>query len=123
MGNLNQSHFNYYDDLNNENFSEDKDNINYIGYYEPHPLDNKIVLRIGLKTEYEESIKSDDTIYTSHRTLSRLIKSTDTNEHYLKLNVSNLLNGLLLFLTNLLNFFSFLLPLYVNISSLFLSFL
>ena len=34
---------NYYDELNNENFSEDKNNINYIGYYEPHPLDNKII--------------------------------------------------------------------------------
>ena len=58
LGNLIQSHFNYYDELNNKNFSEDKDNINYIGYYEPHPLDNKIVLRIGLKTGYEESKKS-----------------------------------------------------------------
>ena len=37
--------------------------IDYIGYYEPHPLDNKIVLRVGLKTEYEESkkiLKSDN---------------------------------------------------------------
>ena len=61
LGNLIQSHFNYYDELNNENFSENKDNINYIGYYEPHPLDNKIILRIGLKTEYEESKKSQMT--------------------------------------------------------------
>ena len=61
LGNIIQSHFNYYDVLNNENFSENKDNINYIGYYEPHPLDNKIVLRIGLKTEYEESKQSQMT--------------------------------------------------------------
>ena len=52
LGNLIQSHFNYYDDLKKENFCKDKDIINYIGYYEPHPLDDKIVLRIGLTNEY-----------------------------------------------------------------------
>ena len=59
LGNLIQSHFNYFDELNNKYFYENKDNINYIGYYEPHPLDNKIILRVCLTKEYEETFGSD----------------------------------------------------------------
>jgi len=75
LGNLIQSHFNYYDELNEKNFCKDKDNINYIGYYEPHPLDDKIILRIGLKKSYEKNLESSGTQYDRISNIKNIIET------------------------------------------------
>lgn len=58
IGNLIQSHLNYYDEIKKEHIYKDKNDINFIGYLQPHPLDDKIVIRIGFTEDYELSRKA-----------------------------------------------------------------
>ena len=56
--------------------------------YAQHNLGNLYVALgnfIGAKKQFNESIKSDPNFHASHRSLSRLIKYTDTNGHFTEL--------------------------------------
>ena len=63
LGNIIQSHFNYYDDSIDEYFFPHRENINFVGYYEPHPLDHQIVVRIGLTKSYENKRRKEVSEY------------------------------------------------------------
>ena len=73
LGNIIQSHFNYYDELNKEFFFPQNKNIRFVGYNEPHPLDKKIVLRIGLTQSYVNKKKYEDDNYTKTNDIKKIL--------------------------------------------------